>query len=79
MIPQNAWIALIVVVVLVIGVNGVLILLLRSGRDARHIELWRRAAKRARDPWKAEDDALQELSRAVEPFKEKDGKGSAGQ
>jgi hypothetical protein len=51
--------------VIVVGVNAALYVSLRRGNEAGQIELFRRAAQRAREPWKEEDEALQELSRRV--------------
>jgi hypothetical protein len=50
---------------IVVGVNAALYVSLRRGNEAGQIELFRRAAQRAREPWKEEDEALQELSRRV--------------
>ena len=55
--------------VLVVGVNAALYVLFRRGNEAGQIELFRRAARRAREPWKEEDEALQELSRRVAGLK----------
>jgi hypothetical protein len=51
--------------IIVVGVNAALYVSLRRGNEAGQIELFRRAAQRAREPWKEEDEALQELSRRV--------------
>jgi uncharacterized protein HemX len=50
---------------IVVGVNAALYVALRRGNEAGQIELFRRAAQRAREPWKQEDEALRELSRRV--------------
>jgi len=55
---------------MVIGINAALYVALRRGGEASLIELTRRAVHRLRDPWKDEDEALQELSRLVSKFKE---------
>ncbi len=68
-------IALLLVIGLVVIINGALVLMMRRGRDLEHIEMWKRAAHRARNPWKEEDQALQELSRLVAQFKEKEEGG----
>ena len=49
----------------VIALNALIYLSLRRGDEANAIDLMRKAARRARDPWKDEDDALKELSRLV--------------
>jgi hypothetical protein len=56
--------------IIVIGVNAALFVALRRGNEAGQIELFRRAAQRAREPWKAEDEALKELSRRVAALKD---------
>ena len=55
---------------MVVGINAALYVALRRGGEASLIELTRRAVHRLRDPWKDEDEALQELSRLVSKFKE---------
>ena len=62
--------ALLIVVILVLGVNGLLILALRKGRDIQQIRLWQKAVHRARDPWQNENKDLEELSRLVSELKE---------
>jgi len=49
----------------VIVLNTILYLALRRGQEANAINLLRRAAGRARDPWTDEEEALDELSRLV--------------
>ncbi len=49
----------------VVVLNAVLYLALRRGQEANMINLLRKAAERARDPWNDEVDALEELSRLV--------------
>jgi hypothetical protein len=49
----------------VIALNAIIYLSLRRGDEANAIDMVRKAARRARDPWKDEDDALEELSRLV--------------
>ena len=46
----------------VIGINALIYLSVTRGNVTGSIELFRRASERVRDPWKAEDDNLQELS-----------------
>lgn len=55
--------------VIVIGINAALYVSLRGGSTAGQIELFRRAAQRARQPWKDEEDALNELSKRVAALK----------
>lgn len=56
---------------LVVGLNAAIYAALRGGGTQTQIELFRRAAQRARQPWKDEDEALQELSKRVAALKEK--------
>lgn len=56
---------------LVAGLNAAIYAALRGGGTQTQIELFRRAAQRARRPWKDEDEALQELSKRVAALKEK--------
>jgi len=49
----------------VILFNVMIYLSLRRGNEVTTVDLMRNAARRARNPWKDEDDALQELSEIV--------------
>ena len=49
----------------VILINVMIYLSLRRGNEVTTVDLFRKAAKRARNPWKDEDDALRELSDIV--------------
>lgn len=49
----------------VILFNVMIYLSLRRGNEVTTVDLMRNAARRARNPWKDEDDALQELSDIV--------------
>ena len=51
--------------IIVIGVNVILYFAVRDRSLPHQIELFRRAARRARNPWQDEDDALGELSDLV--------------
>jgi Sec-independent protein translocase protein TatA len=52
-------------VLIVVSVNVILFFGFRDRSLPYQIELFRRAAQRARDPWQDEDDALEELSNLV--------------
>jgi hypothetical protein len=54
---------------IVIGVNVLLYFAFRDRSLPHQIELFRRAARRARNPWQDEDDALGELSNLVAKLK----------
>jgi hypothetical protein len=57
-----------ITLILVVGVNAIIYVMLRRVNAVGEIELFRRAAKRAKRPWAQEDDALEELSRRVQAF-----------
>ncbi len=67
---SKAILAIIIVILLVLGVNGILYLLLRKGQTNQHLELWQRAVRRASNPWQDEENNLKELSKLVEELKE---------
>jgi hypothetical protein len=55
----------------VIGINAAIYVSFRRGDGARQVDLFRQAFKTARQPWKTEDDSLQELSDLVSEIKQK--------
>jgi hypothetical protein len=59
---------------IVIGINAAIFLSLRGRRTQGQIDMFRQAADRLRDPWRDEDEALEELSKRVESLKEKSRK-----
>jgi hypothetical protein len=56
---------------IVIGINAAIYVSVTRKNTIGQIELMRRAAKRARDPWKQENDDLMELSKRVADLKER--------
>lgn len=66
---QKAGLVICLTVFIVIGINAVLLVSLRRGNEASQIDLMRRAAERARQPWAKEDEALKELSTLVSGLK----------
>jgi hypothetical protein len=67
-------------VLIVVGVNATLLVALRRGNDVGQIELFKRAAGRARQPWIHEDEALVELSKRVADLRKKtEEQGSRGE
>jgi hypothetical protein len=50
---------------LVVLINGAVLLAARRSGWGEQLGLFRRAARRARDPWGAEQQALEELGRRV--------------
>jgi hypothetical protein len=69
---SNVALVVCLTLLIVVGINAALYVALRRGKETGQIELLRRAARRARQPWKYEDDALQELSRRVADLKRED-------
>jgi hypothetical protein len=52
-------------VAIVVAVNGGLVLAIRRGGTQRQVELMRRAAKAARNPWGEQDKEMSELRERV--------------
>lgn len=71
---NRAILVICITLLLVIGINAVIYVSVtrKKGQNAtmEQIKLLRRAAKRAQDPWQAEDNDLQELSRRVSELKQ---------
>ncbi len=53
----------------VVAINVMIFLSVRRGKDVTTIDLMRKAARRVRNPWQDEDDALEELSELVSGLK----------
>jgi len=66
---EKAGLVICITLFVVIGFNALIYLSVSRGDTAGSIELFRRATQRVRDPWKPEDDALEELSRLVSELK----------
>jgi hypothetical protein len=64
------------VVAIVVVVNGGLVLAIRRGRTIREVEMLRRAAKAARNPWVDQDKEMSELRERVAELKSESGSGS---
>jgi hypothetical protein len=62
---DRAFLVICLTVGVVVLVNIMIYLSLRRGNEVTTVDLMRKAAMRARNPWKDEDDALQELSDIV--------------
>jgi hypothetical protein len=56
-------------VAIVVAVNGGLVLAVRRGGTQRQIEMLRRAAKAARNPWVDQDKEMSELRERVAQLK----------
>ena len=62
---DRAFLVVILTVAGVIAFNVMIYLSIRRGKGVTTIDLMRKAARRARNPWKDEDDALKELANLV--------------
>lgn len=67
---NDVLLALLIVLLIVIAVNGLLIIAFRKGRDIQQIQLWQKALRQARHPWQQENKDLEELSQLVAKLKE---------
>ncbi len=70
---ENAGLILGLCFVLIIGLGFPISLLLaaKRGEKIHEADLYKKAVKGMRNPWKAEDDSLEELSKRVEELKDK--------
>lgn len=66
---DRIFLVIILTAVIVIGINGLLYVAFRRGNEANMIELTRKALQNSRNPWREEDQALQELSKLVAELK----------
>jgi hypothetical protein len=62
---DRAFLVIVLTVGAVILFNVIIYLSVRRGNEVTTIDLMRKAARRARNPWQDEDDALKELSEIV--------------
>ena len=70
---DKALLVIILTVGAVILFNVMIYLSARRGNEVTTINLMRKAARRARNPWQDEDDALKELSDIVSGLKSVEG------
>ena len=63
-------------VVIVVAVNGGLVLAVRRGGTQRQVDMLRRAAKAARNPWVDQEKEMSELRERVEQLKSESGSSS---
>ena len=70
--PNRVFIVVCLTIVGVIAFNVMIYLSLRRGNEVNTVDMFRNAAKRARNPWRDEDDALKELSNLVADLKKED-------
>jgi hypothetical protein len=66
---EKAFLIIFLTIAAVVIFNVMIFLSVRRGNEITTIDLMRKAARRARNPWKDEEDALQELSDLVSNFK----------
>ena len=66
---DRAFLVICLTVGAVILINVMIYLSVRKGRGVTTVDLMRKAAQRARNPWQDEDEALQELSEIVAGLK----------
>ena len=66
---DRATIVICLTLFIIIGINAVIYASFRRGTQSTTVDLLRKAANRARDPWKVEDQALQELSDLTSQFR----------
>ena len=66
---DRATIVICLTLFIIIGINAAIYASFRRGTQSTTVDLLRKAAKRARDPWKVEDHALQELSDLTSQFR----------
>ena len=67
--PSRVFLVVCITLFVVVGINAAIYVSVTRKNSIGQIELMRRAANRARDPWKPEDDNLKELSRLVSDLK----------
>jgi hypothetical protein len=66
----RAAIVICVTLFLVIGINAAIYVAFVRKNSVSQIEMMRKAAERARDPWQSENEDLKELSRLVKQLKD---------
>lgn len=72
-LPVETILAALCLIILVVVINFSLFYSLRSKNTHEQINLIRKASQSARNPWKAEDDSLDELSEKITRLKSSDG------
>lgn len=70
---ENTGLVLVLCLVLFIGLGFPISLFLaaRRGEKIHEVDLYKKVAKGLRNPWKKEDDMLEELSKRIEELKDK--------
>lgn len=75
---DRAFLVICLTIAAVVVFNVMIYLSVRRGDEVTTIDMMRKAARRARNPWKDEDDALQELSDLVSNLKSNSQEPSEG-
>jgi len=73
--PGKVMLVIGLTLLIVIGVNVLIYFSVTRKGTIGQIELLRRAAKQARNPWEVEDNSLAELSKLVAELKENSDQG----
>jgi len=76
--PNRAILICCITLFLVIGINAAIYVSVSRKNTVGQIELMRRTARQARNPWGKEDKDLQELAAHVSKIKELREKGDGG-
>jgi hypothetical protein len=76
--PNKAFLVCCITLFLVIGINAAIYVSVSRKNTVGQIELMRRAASQARNPWGKEDKDLQELAGRVSRIKELREKAEGG-
>ena len=71
-ISPAGYIALVLIVLFVLGINIYLLQALRGKNSSSEMDIIRKAGIRLKQPWKSEDDQLETLSNMVERLKSKE-------
>ncbi len=77
--PNRIFLVVCITLFIVVGINAAIYVSLTRKNTVGQIELMRRAASRARDPWGPEDANLKELSRLVAELKESENDPIVGE
>lgn len=73
---DRATIVVCITLFVIIVVNAAIYVSFRRGNQSTAIDMLRKVMTRARDPWEAEDQALQELSELTSQFRADKDKGN---
>ncbi len=71
-ISPAGYFALVLIILFVLGINFYLLQALRGKNGPSEIDIIRKAGNRLKQPWKPEDDQLENLSNMVDRLQSKD-------